>query len=315
MAGDQRQQPDRFGLGVVELDTVERGQDRVGVVDQLGDDPVDVGPVVPRARRFARIVVVVMGDQRQRLGRRDQPADPADLGDQLHDRVLTGHRVIEHRRVQRPAGLAGQHVRRVDHLAHRVEDPLRAIRGPQLVAPQRQHRRMEPLIGQRPARRDLPRDRRPQLPRSRRGPTGPPAPAAPSPSRSHPPAPTAGPDPSRTDRRTSHPGTAADDAPPRTSAPNRAATRCPHIAIASNNSGFGSDVPCMQHQSFTIPSRKREHLPTELLSSLLGDSTGEATDCGATDCEATDCEATACYPSASSMHVSDSAPCGATSLT
>lgn len=38
---------------------------------------------------------------------------------------------------------------------------------PQLVAPQLQHRRMEPLISQRPAGRHLPQDRVPQLPSGR----------------------------------------------------------------------------------------------------------------------------------------------------
>ena len=56
------------------------------------------------------------------------PAHPPHRGDQLGDRVLRGHRIIQHHRVQRPAGPALQHPGRGDHLPDRLEDPLRAIR-------------------------------------------------------------------------------------------------------------------------------------------------------------------------------------------
>ena len=56
-------------------------------------------------------------------------ADPADRRDQLGDGVLGGHRVLQHRGVQRPPGLAGQHAGRRDHLPDRVEDPVRPRRG------------------------------------------------------------------------------------------------------------------------------------------------------------------------------------------
>ena len=88
----------------------------------------------------------------------DELADPADLGGQHRDRVLAGHRVIQHRRVQRPPVLAGDDPTLGDHRPHRVEDPLRVVAGPQLVAPQRQHRRVERLIGERQAGGRLPRD-------------------------------------------------------------------------------------------------------------------------------------------------------------
>ena len=69
----------------------------------------------------------------------------------------------KHRGVQRPAGLALEDPGLVDHRPHRVEDPFRRFTGPQLVAPQREHRRVEPGIVERPARRHLPRDVHPQL--------------------------------------------------------------------------------------------------------------------------------------------------------
>ena len=53
------------------------------------------------------------------------PPDPAHRGDQLGHGVLPGHRVIEHRGVQRPPGLAPHHPGRDDHLTDRVEDPVR----------------------------------------------------------------------------------------------------------------------------------------------------------------------------------------------
>ena len=143
--------------------------------------------------------------------------------DQLRHRVLGRDRVVQQRRVQRPAGLAPQHPGRGDHLADRVEDPLRPVTGPQLVAPQREHRRMEPLVVERQPGRDLPTQIGAQRLRARPGPTSPPATAAPSPWRSHRPAPTAGPDPTGTDQRTARPGTAAGGARPRTRTPSRPA--------------------------------------------------------------------------------------------
>ena len=67
----------------------------------------------------------VLGDHRGRAGH--LPGDPADRGDQLGDRVLGGDRVIQHRGVQRPAGLPGQHPGLGDHRPDRIEDPIRAI--------------------------------------------------------------------------------------------------------------------------------------------------------------------------------------------
>ena len=97
-----------------------------------------------------------MRRQLQRRGGRDQPTDPTDRSDQLSHGVLRRDRVIEHGRVQRPPRLALQHPGLVDHRPDRVEDPLRSLALTQLVAPQRQHRRMEPLVVKRQTGRDLP---------------------------------------------------------------------------------------------------------------------------------------------------------------
>ena len=92
---------------------------------------------------------------RNRSQLRHELADSADLIDQHRDGVLAGHRVIEDRRVECPTVPAGDDPSLGDHGADCVEDPLGRLRGPQLVAPQRQHRRMERLIGQRQPRSGL----------------------------------------------------------------------------------------------------------------------------------------------------------------
>ena len=90
-----------------------------------------------------------MGRHLDLAGRGNRGTNPADHRHQLGHRVLGGHRIIEQCRVQRPTGFALQHSGLRDHLADRVEDPLRPVRVPELVAPQRQHRGMEPLVTQR----------------------------------------------------------------------------------------------------------------------------------------------------------------------
>ena len=68
-----------------------------------------------------------MAGQLQRTGLRHQPAHHPDLGHHLGDRVLAGHRVIEHRRVQGPPLPATEYPSGPDHLAHRLEDALGAL--------------------------------------------------------------------------------------------------------------------------------------------------------------------------------------------
>ena len=55
LTGDQRQQSDQPLLLVIELDPVERVEDRSGVGDQSGDELVAGGRVIPGACRLARL--------------------------------------------------------------------------------------------------------------------------------------------------------------------------------------------------------------------------------------------------------------------
>ena len=95
---------------------------------------------------------------RNRFAVGDELADPADLSGQHRDRVLAGDRVIQHRRVERPPVAAGDDTGLGDHRPHRLEDPVRVVAGPQLVAPQRQHRRVERLVRDREAGGGFPGD-------------------------------------------------------------------------------------------------------------------------------------------------------------
>jgi hypothetical protein len=52
-------QGDRVGLGLVQVEIVRRPGQLVGVVDQLRDEPVDIGRVVPVARGSAAFEVVL----------------------------------------------------------------------------------------------------------------------------------------------------------------------------------------------------------------------------------------------------------------
>jgi hypothetical protein len=156
LAGDQRQQGHRVGLLVGEFQVLGRPHQLVGVVDQLGDEPIDVRGVLPVTGRATALEVVLAYPHRGELG--DEAAHPSDLGDQHGDGVLALDGVVEDRGVQRPAGLGGDHPRGGDHRPHGVEDALGAIGGSQLVAPQDQHRGMEGLVGQGQPRCCLPGD-------------------------------------------------------------------------------------------------------------------------------------------------------------
>jgi hypothetical protein len=87
---------------------------------------------------------------------RDLTASTPDHRHQLSDRVLSRNRIVEQCRVQRPAGLAVEHPGRCHDITDGVEDPFRPLRLAELVAPQRQHRRMEALIVERETGGDLP---------------------------------------------------------------------------------------------------------------------------------------------------------------
>jgi len=114
LACHQCQQRHRIGLLLGEnepvFDEVLSGPyEFVGVVDEFRYQPVPVGGVFPVTRRPPPLEVVLADPHRGEFG--DQLADPADLGGDHRDRVLAGDRVIEDRGVQRPAGLAREHLR------------------------------------------------------------------------------------------------------------------------------------------------------------------------------------------------------------
>jgi len=156
LAGDQGQQGHRCGLLFAEVEVLGRPHQLIGVIDQFGDEPLHVGGVLPVTRRPSTLEVVLADPHRAQLG--DEAAYPGDLGHEHGDGVLAGHRVIQHGGVQCPAGLARDHPGFGDDGPHRVEDPLGSIRGPQLVAPQDEHRRVERLVCQGQAGRCLPGD-------------------------------------------------------------------------------------------------------------------------------------------------------------
>ena len=233
------------------LDGGEHGE---GVVDQRGDELLPGIGVIPGDTGLAR-VVVVMPVQLQGRGLRGPAGAPGGW------RRSTGSRCPgsppRHRAPSSPTPGGScpstPRSRRSPPAPRRRSAPVLA--GPQLVAPQRQHRRMEPLVGQRPTSGHLPGDVHPQL--IQRVPVR----AALQGLQHHHRrdhvrrAPTDGPAPTRTDRRTSRRGTAADDAPPRTHAPTPPAQMAAH-RLASNNSTFGSLFPA-PHQS--RPAQNREH--------------------------------------------------------
>ena len=94
----------------------------------------------------------------------DDPAHPSDGSDQLGDRVLGRHCIVEQRRVEGPAGLALEHPGGIDDRAHGVEDPLGTIRLAQPGAPIGEHRVVEPFVSQGQATGHLPADAVPQGP-------------------------------------------------------------------------------------------------------------------------------------------------------
>ena len=157
LAGDQGQQADRVGLLGVELDVLDGVDDRQRVVDQPGDQRrLGVG-VVPGAHRLARRVVV-MSRHLHRGGFGDQSPDPADRRDQLGHGVLGGDRVIEQRRVQRPAASCPPtpRSRRSPRGPRR-----RSARGARLTQPGPpigEHRVVDALVIERQTRRHLPAD-------------------------------------------------------------------------------------------------------------------------------------------------------------
>ena len=123
----------------------EGGQHGEGVAHQSVDQGRLGHRVVPGDEGFARRLVV-MGTDGDVGGPGDDPAHPADGGDQLGDGVLGGHGVVQESGVEGPAGLALQDAGGVDDRAHGVEDPLGVLGRPQSSPPVGEDRVVEALV-------------------------------------------------------------------------------------------------------------------------------------------------------------------------
>ena len=251
-----------------ELRAVERVEHPLGVGDQIIYEPrplVGVVPVTHRPGPSCRS----HGPAPTAAACRRQAAHTPNLRADHRDGVLGRDRVDTAPWSPAPASSSvRQRPALSGHLAHRVEDPLRAPAGAQPLAPQRQHARIEaPVVDAQP-RRGLPahiaaqplqrlavrtplqrlqnHHHRDHRPRHRRPP------------------PTA-----RRDPRTTRQETTSGGSRPRTDAPTPPAPEPPHKPKVSNSSRSSFSVPCMPPMIPHPHTRSRAPRP-ELLSSLLG---------------------------------------------
>ena len=162
LPGDQRQQPQRVRRRVLTLRRIragQLGQHRQRVVHQVRHQLLPGRRVVPVDVRLARLGVVPPAHPGDHLaGPGHHPRHLADRRHQLGDRVLGGHRVVEHRRIHAPLAPPAQDPRLGDHLRDRVEHPVRPVRGGDPPAPVDQRGRVEAHLQQRPAAGHLPPD-------------------------------------------------------------------------------------------------------------------------------------------------------------
>ena len=161
LPGDQRQQrqrPLRHLVPLVLIDLGERREQRVRVVDQRRDQRVLRAGLVPVDPRLTRAAVIVpSAHRRDRLGRtRHQTACPPDRRNQLGDRVLGSDRVGQDRGIHRTFAAPTQDPGLLDHLPHRLVDPMRQLRLGQSLTPIHQRRGIKSLMVQRHSGRDLP---------------------------------------------------------------------------------------------------------------------------------------------------------------
>ena len=132
LAGHHRQQRRRLGLLLCELRAVERVEHPLGVGDQIIYEPRPLVGVVPVTHRPGPSVVVMAQHQPSR--RRRQAAHTPNLRADHRDGVLGRDRVEQHRGGPAPASSCSTAPALSGHLAHRVEDPLRAPAGAQPLA-------------------------------------------------------------------------------------------------------------------------------------------------------------------------------------
>ena len=105
-----------------------------------------------------------MGTDRHFVGPSDHTSDSTDGRDQLGDRVLGGHGVIQERGIESPASLCLQDAGGRHHLAHGIEDPVGTLGRAQPRAPVGEHRVVKALVVQGQATGDLPADPIPKGP-------------------------------------------------------------------------------------------------------------------------------------------------------
>ena len=93
---------------------------------------------------------------------RDRGYDPADGRDDLGDGVLGGDRVVEDRRVERPAVLLGQHAGGLYYSPHGLEDPVGRLGVAKAASPIGEVREIEARVVEGEPTGDLPVDAGPQ---------------------------------------------------------------------------------------------------------------------------------------------------------
>jgi hypothetical protein len=161
LAGDQRQQRDRLGLGGVKPDIGQDAEHGQRVIDQPRHQRLGGLWIIPSTHRLAR-PVIVMAPKLDLARLRNEPTDPADRRDQLGDRVLGRDRILQDRGVQHPPTSTRKHPGGLHHLADGVEDPPWPGRGADAAAPIHQHGGVETLIVKAQPTGDLPGDVAPQ---------------------------------------------------------------------------------------------------------------------------------------------------------
>ncbi len=140
------------------LTCVEQGQ---GITHEPIDEIRFGLGVVPGDHRLARSLVVV--GHESDLGRAGNGApDTADRRDELGDRVLGGHGVVEEGRVERAARPAFQDTGGRHHVAHGVENAFGPLRGAQARPPIGEHAVVEALVVEGQPAGHLPADAVPQ---------------------------------------------------------------------------------------------------------------------------------------------------------
>ena len=145
LARDQRQQTHRVRRLLAQLLLRQLSQEPHCIGDQGIDQVGPGGLVVPGDPWLAWIGVVVRPADSRCGGRTTgNVADhPPNSGNELGDGVLRGHRVVEHRGIQRPPLPRLEDPGRGHNLPHRLEDPVRAGRAGQPPPEVRQQRGIE----------------------------------------------------------------------------------------------------------------------------------------------------------------------------